>query len=75
MTYTIDRIEDNMLVLEDEKGNIINYELNTNVIAKLHLKDGDMISFDKHGEITILDIDKDERNKLLAKKVKDLWNY
>ena len=34
-----------------------------------------MISIDKRGEITILDNDKDERNKFLAKKVKDLWNY
>lgn len=75
MTYTIDRIEDNMLVLEDEKGNIVNYELNKYAISNLRLKDGDMISFDKHGEITVLDYDKDERRKLLAKKVKDLWNY
>lgn len=75
MTYTIDRIEDNMLVLEDENGNIVNYELNKYAISKLRLKDGDMISFDKHGEITVLDYDKDERKKFLAKKVKDLWNY
>lgn len=75
MTYTIDRIENNMLVLEDENENIVNYELNTYVIANLNLKEGDMISIDKRGEITILDNDKDERNKFLAKKVKDLWNY
>ena len=75
MTYIIDRIENNMLVLEDENENIVNYELNTYVIANLNLKEGDMISIDKRGEITILDNDKDERNKFLAKKVKDLWNY
>ena len=75
MTYTIDRIENNMLVLEDENENIVNYELNTYVIANLNLKEGDMISIDKRGEITILDNDKDERNRFLAKKVKDLWNY
>ena len=75
MTYTIDRIENNRLVLEDDNENIVNYELNTYVIANLNLKEGDMSSIDKRGEITILDNDKDERNKFLAKKVKDLWNY
>lgn len=75
MTYTIDRIENNMLVLEDEHGKIINYELNAYVISNLNLKDGDMISIDKRGEITILDCDEEERKNFLAKKVKDLWNY
>ena len=71
MEYIIDRIEGNIIVLEDTNGNIINYSAELDDIS--FLKEGEVIVIDSNNKISILKKKRESIKTRILNKTKDLW--
>lgn len=67
--FTVDRIEGNIYVLEDDNSNIIDIEA---CYIKMDAKEGDILK--KEGEYYIVDKEKTEkRKKEMDELIKGMW--
>ncbi|MBP3939455.1 MAG: DUF3006 domain-containing protein [Clostridia bacterium] len=69
MKYTVDRIEEDFAVCEDENGAMVNIE-KTQLPADI--REGDIVSVE-NGEAVILRDETQERRKIISQKRKDIF--
>lgn len=67
--YTVDRIEEDFAVCEDENGAMVNIE-KTQLPADI--REGDIVSVE-NGEAVILRDETQERRKIISQKRKDIF--
>ena len=67
--FTVDRIENNIIVCEDENGNVCEI---TKEDYMVNIKEGDIIK--KENEKWVVDVDKTmERKKYIEELTKNMW--
>ncbi|MBU5486373.1 DUF3006 domain-containing protein [Clostridium sp. MSJ-11] len=71
MKGVIDRIEEDYAVVELEEGTMVNLSIN---IIPPEAKEGDVIIIDNDNNITIDEVETENRRKLIEELTKDLWD-
>lgn len=73
MKYVIDRIEGNILILENDEKRIVEFLVED--ISNLEkYKEGNIIDIDDNGNIIVLRDETIKRKKEIEEKTKDLWS-
>ena len=70
-SFTVDRIEENIVVLEDRKTNKM-YDIEKNMLPE-EIKPGDIIK-KVNGKFFVDEIETQEVEERIQKKMNDLWN-
>ena len=73
MKYIIDRIEEGILVLEDEGKNMIDFKSTDKIKNIENFKEGDVIEINDDGTITLLYEETIKRRKEIEEKISSLW--